>query len=281
MSAGKYTMLIQQSTLHPTNNAIIRVGGWSESWYEYDTSFIASFLNLCERRAALLPNNAAIVGQRVQQVDPAGSAQVFGQVFTGTAGVQPDIPQMALLARARAVGVSNTRAVILRGIPDAYVENGEYVPSQGYAAKVLQFVGSLVNGGWKFRGRNLAADTSAILIVSPVLDSPTSDAIISLIGTVPSSFAVGNVVQVLGAVDFDGIKRGGSFKVKAVDTDERTITISHWPYESCESGRVRAITYIYPVVADVQPNRIITRKVGRPFTSYRGRRSKRRRVRTA
>lgn len=276
MPAFKHSMLIQQSTIQPMNNAIIRVGGWSESWYA-GSAAPTFFAALCQLRAPLLPNNAAIVGQRIQQVDPAGSAQVFSRVYPGTAGLQPDIPQMALLCRARGVNVTNTRSVILRGLPDARVTNGEYDPSLAYDAALQAYFAGLVSQFWQFRGRKLDAATVPILsvrvrptIVPETITVNTSEAFGGWV-------AVGKVVQITGSVDADGLRRTATVKVTAVDSGSANFDAINWPWGDTDGGRVREFGIVYPQVSEVAVSRVITRKVGRPFTSYRGRRSRRRR----
>lgn len=274
MAFFKHTMLLQSATTPSTNNAVIRVGGWSESFY--DTSPQApSFNNLCQARAALLPTGSAIVGQRIQQTDPAGRAQVFNTVFPGTAGTQADVPQMALLMSARATNGQNTRALTLRGIPDARVVSGEYNPSVEFTRALETFTGRLIGGAWRFRGLVLDAAQFPILWIREVAGSTTGEADITAAAPIPGGITENTLIQVMQTVDDFGIKRGGRFKAESVSSDG-VVRIKNWPYGNTDGGRVRAVQFSTFPIGEVGLPRVIVRKVGRPFASYRGRASKRR-----
>jgi len=269
MAWTKYTMLFEARTsFGATNTTRSRVGGWSESWYDslFSEAIKAEFLVLCEKRAALLPAGASVVGQRYQEVDPIGATSTGSRVFPGTAGLQADIPQMSLLLRIPGSSVKNFKPFYLRGLPDARVVLGEYSPASGYTAALTQFLDYLQ--GWNFRGRNLANAAVPILTISNVgayqleADSPAAE---------------GDMVRVLRCTLANGNFFGGRFRI-ATKLTARTGTLADWSAGAATKGRMRIDAIVYPgVPAGLTPDdvvsRVVTRKVGRPFAEYSGRRS--------
>ncbi len=278
----KFTMLFQLATniSDPTATAR-RLGGWSESWYFEGPSaqslYAAAFgtalgggatqLGLCGVRSLLLPFGGAIVGQRIQQLEPLGPSQSLSANFPGSAAAA-DVPQMALLCTIPGLTVSNTRRAILRGMPDIRVVEGEYSPSQAYAAFLAAFFEQL--GNWRFRGLDLSQPSIPIINISA--------AGVVQLGGLSAGFAVNDKVKILRAVDGVNEPVGGIFMVGAIPSATQ-ITLIAWTAGACTGGSCRKHAVIYPLVdsANCKVGRIITRRVGRPFTQYRGRRSRRRR----
>ncbi len=278
----KFTMLMQLATNVSDPNATARrLGGWSESWYAnvasvqdlYNLAFQGqaagfAFLGaLVPTRAGMLPNGAAIVGQRVQQIDPVGPSQSLSRLFPGTAGIAADIPQMALLTTTPGFGVKNIRRTILRGVPDARVIEGEYVPAGDFTRNLNQFFGVL--GNWQFRGVDLSQPTIQIITIA-------ADGTIQLAG-LSAGFAVNDTVKVLRSVDQFNTTVAGKFVIQAIPS-ATSIQVRNWTAGVCTGGSVRKHAIIYAQVdsANCAVGRIVTKRVGRPFTQFRGRRSKRR-----
>jgi hypothetical protein len=272
----KVTILIQQATAISTpNSPIHRIGGWSESWYYPGTDVNAaiSFFNLmpaptwCLDRAALLPYGASIVGQRFQLVAPSvGPAQSTAAQFPGNGG-EGDQPSAALLLKFPSVGSPNIRRVILRGLPDIDVTEGEYTPSSYFQSALqvwIQACGTLL-----MRGRDLTQPTTRIITV-------TSAGVVTT--ETPTTFAAGQMVRVLKSRDTGGNLRGGRFQVVQTGPLVNQFTLLNWPYSGTTGGTVRLDAIVYPQVSTngVTVSRVITRRVGRPFVQYRGRRSRRR-----
>jgi len=266
----KCTMLMQLTTGGGEATALARIGGWSESWYWAGTvqNMPSAFNLLCQRRAAMLPSFAAVVGQRYQQVVPhVTSSQVANVTFPGTAANLPDVPQMSILVKCGAQsGVPNVRQWAMRGLPDARVVNGEYVPSVNFTAAFEAFKDQLQL--FNFRGVNLQADQAQINFVD-------ASGNINLLS--PLTVAEGAVVQVIKTMNSESRLVGGRFQVDAGPTTT-VIPVKQWNLGLTEGGTVRIYEIIYPQVNKATTNlgRITVRKVGRPFFSFRGRRSNRR-----
>jgi hypothetical protein len=276
----KVTLLFQATTNTDFPNLLPkRQAGWTESWY-YPGQVIATAQTatigagggggppgLAQLRASFLPPGNAIVGQRYQVVSPTGPSLTTIATFPGGWNEAEDIPQQALLVNVPGLAVANVKRLILRGIPDARVVEGEFSPIIGFTASMQNFFNGL--SGWSFRGRDLAQPRTAILSIS---------AIGAVITETAHSLVVGQMVRILRSRAVDGDLLGGRFQVASVGPANNVFTLTNWaPGEATTGGTVRPDAIIYPSVdvSRVAVARCITRRVGKPFFQYRGRRSRR------
>jgi hypothetical protein len=274
----KITLFLQLATNvdFPANPAR-RIGGWTESWYfaGVDTNAaivatneqIAGAPGLCRARSATLPQSASIVGQRFQLVAPnVGPSQSLNKFFPGQFGQQNDIPQMALLCRVPALGAANIRRLVLRGIPDASVVEGEYSPSIGFTQALNALFICL--GNFQFRGRDLT---------QPTLKMIMADASGNVSTEVPATYNVNDMVRVLKASTSKNSLVGGRFQVTTTGPLTTNFKLLNWNLGSTTGGSVRkdGIVFVNVDAQNISTGRIIVKKVGRPFTQYRGRRSAR------
>lgn len=269
MAIFKCTMLFSQTSTPVGGNATARTGGWSESVYR-DTvapaSLVSRFLDLCTKRAALLSTNAAIVGQRYQQIDPFGKTTTGGTVLPGSAG-PCDVPQMALTYVLFALNSPNARRFTLRGIPDAVVTTGEYNPAgvAGFNNNFLTYLSQFFQ--WNFRAYTAPSGQVPILTISD-----TGAVVLAS----PLTLAVHDRVRISGVSAIGKAAPSGSFRVLTV-TDSTHFTIDEWPNVPGQSGLAWLPSLIYPFFAPAQTPtpKVVVRKVGRPFGGYRGRASAR------
>lgn len=289
MPIFKATMLFQQVTAASSPNAPVRrLAGWSESWYGNfaDQPTCLGFLViggvqggpavnnpvgariLTQDRGALLNIGQSIVGVRVQQVSPPGPTIAFPvNVAGGT--TQEDIPQMAMLCSAKGLGVNNTKRFTVRGMTDSIVVEGEFNQGNISITEFQNFFKSL--GNWAFRGRDLSQTTFKIVNIIQAAN-------VLVTTELPYAPAVGSFVRILKSKDTSGNLRGGRFQVLTLGPLANQFTIGLWNFGSTTGGSVRTDATIYPAVdpANCFVLRIVTRRVGRPFVQYRGRRSRRR-----
>lgn len=267
----KCTMLFGYASNAAGASVVTRTAGWSESIYQVGTSIPtvrAQFEVLCRKRAALLPDKCALIGQRYQIVNPVGASQSFDTQFPGS-GLRPaDIPQMALLVKLIGSATRNTRAMMLRAIPDAMVIDGEYVPDSNYRSLVTVLMNELSGGAWSFRARDLGQPQFPILSIAQT----GTDGIVTAEVDVP--YVVGDFVRILKTRNVGDRAVGGRFRVSAA-TGGNVFTLQNFTLGNTTKGQVRKDLVIYPNVGSATPVRISTHKVGRPFNAYRGRRSKR------
>src|SRR5262249_23725523 len=106
--------------------------------------------------------------------------------------------------------------------------------------------------------------------------APGSPTVITVEGT--HTIGVNAMVRVMRSLDSSRNLRGGRFHVSAVSGNTISIDAPSWTFGSTTGGTVRVDAVVYPNVdsANTAAGRIVTRRVGRPFFGYRGRRSKRR-----
>jgi hypothetical protein len=274
----KLTMLFQLTTniSHPLSPNR-RIGGWSESWYfpgQDAAAARAAALNgvgnipsIMSTRAGFLPNGAAIIGARFQVVDPRGPSQSIGVSLPGTYNVESDVPQMALLVRIPGVGVNNVRTTILRGLPDDRVREGELFATQAFAVAIGAWVTSLPP--WRFRGRDLSQPTIKMISISSTGVVATET---------PHGYGMGDMVRISRTVLSSGDFGGGRFQVSVLGPGALTFTVLNWDQGLGLGGSVRkdGIIYPQPDISNLSFQRVVVRKVGRPFVGYRGRRSRRR-----
>ncbi len=290
MALWKVTLMLQHtSNVANPNSPIHRIGGWSESWYSTAGTLQALLQSLgvvvpppnpggggmwqgaglATFRAGLLPQGASIVGFRVQSLNPLAQAQSYPANLPGNTNWPADVPQMALLCKAPALGANNIRRFVLRAIPDQFVIQGEFSPDNSFLTALNQFFASLIN--WQFRGRDLSQATIRIVNITAGVATTV---------TCEGAFAptVNAFVRVLKTRDSGGTLRGGRYQVLSVGPGNNVFTIGQWPWGSTTGGSVRsdATVYVNIDAANTGVSRAITRRVGRPFVQYRGRRSRRR-----
>lgn len=268
MAMQKCTALFQLTTTSSESSYGSRLAGWSESFYSAltnPTQVRSDFQALCRARAALLPESGAIVGQRYNQVNPTGPSRSEAVICPGVKLSNCDVPQMAALCRAFARNTNNVRNLILRGVPDARVVDGEFQPSRNWLGAFTSFVQVMTDKQFAFRGRDLA---QTLYPVQQISDAGVMQL------EVAASYVVGDYVRVLRTVNESDRKVGGRFRISIV-TDATHYVLQGWDKGNTVRGQVRKDAIIFPVIGDATLERIITRKVGRPFGQYVGRLARR------
>jgi hypothetical protein len=245
-----------------------RVGGWSETWYVDGTEREATLASdsMSKRRAAMLSTRAVIVAQRIQEVGGRGKTTLANDV--GILGSDADIPQMAVQCFVLGQGVTNKKTFQLRGIPDGLVGEGDFKPSLAWNSAFSSWSDYLNRNSIRFRAKNLALPQVQIISIA-------DNGAFVLAG--PLTFAAGARIDVSRCKSTDGKKRSGSYWVGPGPT-ATTGVFTDWPGGVVAlKGKARVNAIIYPLVlrSSAEVVKIGTRKVGRPFDLYPGRRSSR------
>jgi len=263
----KLTMIFQATTTPNGTSAIPRTAGWTESVYNgtLTTGTRTQFAALMAARAGLLPNNAAIIGQRYQVVLPTGGSSTGALRFPGTAPLagtfQGDIPSSSLLCKTQTAG-ANIRNTIIRCLPDNWISGGELVGNTTITAALQAYFDELT--GWDMLGRDLTAVATPITEIS-------EDGVVSFYD--PLAIPTPCKVRIASSIDADGFRRGGSFKALSQPTTS-SVLLLNWPYGVTENGTIRIQATDLRTITTTSVARVITKKVGRPLFVFRGRKSK-------
>ena len=274
--ASRISMLMQVTT-NPDNrsDASPHTGGWSESFWAAN-NLVASdpdILLLCRARANLLPAPASMVGFRLSNYNfvgnklvPTGSSTSKLQL-NGSSSRPTDVPQLSLELAGKSETSANSNRFAVRCIPDAQCKNGEYQPDGGYRGLVTRYTDLIVNHSWKFLGRDLTQPSYNVLSIA--------GGVVTLSGN-PGVVDGTTYVRFRKCVDNAGTPVTGAYLVTA--HGDKTVTLAGFPTHALTgpSGTLRIDSVGLFAFGALVPARIVVRKVGRPFESYRGRQSKRR-----
>jgi len=272
MPITKVTNLFKMSTIGTGEQATGRSGGWSEGWYFNGDISGAITKNtagggLAQTRARLLCATASIIGQRYQLVSPlpVGPSVSRGKEFPGDPNFPTDIPQMALLSTMTGVGVANVKHHIMRGLPDIMVLFGEFIPTQSYKSKLFDYFQALA--GFSFKGLDLSVAKVAIISFNEVTGLVTTAA--------AHGFAVDEEAGFTGLKELPNDPASQQTRQVIEVPSSTTFKVLPRPLgRTFVIGFVRRKVSVYPAVDPTNSDweRVITRKVGRPFDQFRGRR---------
>jgi len=271
MPAYRLSMVFRATTGTAQFSPGQRGAGWTESviWDNIDASTRTSFNRLCNKRAALLPASARIVGQRFQQIDPSGRAQTARTNFPGSGAVEASRgqPTDAVRVSYRGSGVNNVGKRSIACIPDTMLSDGEYNPTPVYQISMAAFLAEL--NGWKFRGADLTVAKVQVKTVSDL-------GVVEVNTDLP--VVTGDRVRLYRVKLADNTFFSGTFIVASA-TSVRIFTLRSWTKGAATGGEARKYVPIYPIIsgANESPIEATIRKVGRPSGGFRGRASKRQR----
>jgi hypothetical protein len=287
----KVVMVLQQATVPNNSSPIIgytaaaHIGGWTEHvWWPTDSledcltalkgpALVNGQQPLLYARSLILSNQGTVLGVRLYQ-GGAGRGAFFPTGYNGSAGDE-DIPQMALLCAGLGNGTPSVRRFTLRGIPDLQVRLGEFEPTTDYLSRMDLYLSSMTNFG--FRGSNPVAKY-AIASIAQVAGPPQSG-LVTL--TVNNPFSVSQFVTINQTLDAGQNRLGGRFMVSAIGPLNNQFSIAGWSDGATTGGTVSMpakAVFQFLSSGGISVERVVTRRVGRPFGQYRGRRSKHRKI---
>lgn len=275
MTISRLTLLLQNTTDPQDREAASpHTGGWSESWWANAILPLGAsgITALVQKRAALLPKEASVVGKRVglynlsgNKLLPQGSATA--KVLAPGSGGRPcDLPQVALEMSGTATGAANKSRFVLRCMPDEIMVRGEYQPGSTFKGLVTQFCNEIASQGWGFIGRDLAQPAFRVLAIAAGVVTLDGDAG----GVVNTSYLRLNRV-------FDNNENPvkGAFRITAKAGNNYTLAGLDPAIVAAASGTARIDLVTWLDFATVVPSRAVVKKIGRPFEGYRGRQSNR------
>lgn len=176
---------------------------------------------------------------------------------------------MALEISGTTAGQPNSSRFTLRGIPDSQVTNGEYAPTPAFRGFVADLLAYYLQGApYGFVGRDLS---NASFRVNLILDG-----VLTTGAVIPGVVNNQTFIRLHKVRDVNGNPVKGAFLVTA-GAGTQNLTLAGFPAVSVgTSGTVRIDSLRFFPYSALQPGRILVRKIGRPFASYRGRASRRR-----
>jgi len=268
----KYTMIFNfGSGINDTNQAPIRLGGWSESYYSATTSgtIDTSFVNLITVRLGICPRGTSVTRWRVQQLDPVGPSSLRRVQLSAPNTWLSDVPQMALKVPFQAGSGSSQFIREFRGIPDVQITSGEYTPTAPFNTALVGFLNSLRSSVFsalrrdrdqlQYRVQSISAQ-GVVVMIEPFV--PVAD---------------GLRVQVIRSINPLTGRRFGYFATVRTNVDNSNFTIAGEKVKASNFGTIRVAASGLAGFGGPQINSIeaVVRKVGRPFKAYSGRASRR------
>jgi hypothetical protein len=240
--------------------------GWSESFYT-DTSDQAAALTRIQAagifRRALLSTDAAIIGYRSQAVTGLGASLLAFVDEPATLTYAEDTPYQSLLAKLRTTD-GLERTYLMRGLPDLQAKVGLFAPEPAYATALANWATHLSNGTWQVR----RVDRTQPKIRVASIDGT---GLVSTIGA--HGLNVGHRLTFLRTRDSLGNAVTGNFSVVSTPTTQ-SLVVNPWTSgRLVTTGTLRRTEYLYPIINQMRTdNRVVSRRVGRPFGSPVGRR---------
>lgn len=272
--------LLMSVTTDPTDrtSASSHSGGWSESFYVAGNTFLTLaglFQPWGQARANLLGGECTVIGYRQQLFTISGNKILPGGSASGVLNIPGafptdlSAPQQALMMNFTVLNQPNTTRHRIAGIPGSQVTRGEYQPVSSYKAAVTRYASfaalafSAVTRDLSLPDARVTSLAGGVLTTQSTTGAAVGDYIIlrrvrdenNL--PVTGSYLVAVVTPVAG----------GSFQYTLVNAPPQTV--------SKPNGTCRKDVLVINDITGGTPNRLVVRKVGRPFVLYRGRRSKR------
>lgn len=276
----RITLLLSVTTNPPdTTTAAAHSGGWSESFYSSGSSFLppSFFQTWGQQRAGCLSGEASIIGYRQQLVTISGNKLLPGGsaagtlLYPGVATNDLNAPQDALMINFTVGGQPQNLRHRLAALPDSQVENGEYQPNAAYKGAITKYINLIAGGQFSAIVRDLTQpDARVVSLIGGVLTTQSATGAI-----------VGQYIRLRRVKDNAGNPVEGTFLVMAAGGGggaPSTYTLFPAPTQTVNTpnGTARLDLLVNPTITGGTPNRLVIRKIGRPFVQYRGRRSKQR-----
>lgn len=255
----KITMLFNQVIGDPEASDS---AGYSETWYRDGTSEdnIAAARQLIGARTGMLTSQASVIGLRVQTV--GGLAESLRVQFQGNVQRDGDLPQVALNIKLTGADPQYKKTMQIRGIPDGRVVFGRYKPAEAFDAAFAQWWQQLRNDGWRFQARDRTLPRVQIFNIA-------ADGVFSI--APGSTWDAGQKCILRFCRNVNGVNVSGVYDLES-RTNDQVGKIRNWSGGVVlNSGKFAKYGLTYPTIGKGMIQNATTRKVGRPFSQFRGR----------
>lgn len=245
-----------------------KLAGWSETWWKNVVQPVdwQMLSRLFTARVGMLTNRAALVGYRIKEI--GGGVQVARYRLAGAIATEADIPQMSLSCFTRTADLKHSKFFRLRGLSDARVSEGVYVPVDYFQTAFTNFASVLEAEQWGWKG--LAENLPTVRINS-------IDANGNVVCAAGAVFAANQYVVIRRSKNTFGNSVGGKYRILA-RTSDTNFQLANWVggvVDAKGTVGVYSDNLYIASAANTKFTEVTTQKVGRPFFSYRGRASKR------
>lgn len=262
-----------------------RVGGFSENYWFSQTLTLDNLANLASKRIALCCPDIRIIGWRLTPYTYAGNkltpgkANVGSFLYEGKFTGDTNSPSDALRLRALAGGVPVTWTMFLHAIPDDIIESAQYLQQNQFQAAFGLFRQWLLgqNAGLPaayWLGRDPTQPSQRVLSIDGTLKKLTTQATLGVV-------ANADYVRLRRVYDDANMPIKGTFYCASVVANvdgSFTYGLPGLPPRSrtTPSGTARKDLILASPLTDLKPVLLSSRKIGRPTSLYRGRRTKQR-----
>jgi hypothetical protein len=263
-----------------------RSGGWSESWWFPNSLNGADRTTLAETRAGLMTTDCGIVGWRETPYTYNGNKLIpghadVGALFVrGALGGQVNSPDDALRIRGRAAAVPISWYWWIHAIPDYVIQSAQYVPDPIFELAWERFRTNLQGGGIltqvaQWLGRDATQIAARVTKIDGVAKTVTTQQTTGAIAGV-------DFLRMRRVYDDQNLPIQGTFFVTLVTPNPDgtvTYTLQGFPNRSrtTPSGTARVDKIAVSPMTSNAITLVGERKVGRPSSLRRGRRTKVRR----
>lgn len=238
--------------------------GFSESVWRngFTVAQMTTYLrtHLGPARAGLLPANVTLTGATIyEQTGGRGIDIPLG--FRGANGTTDQV-NVGVLCETSSPTASNQRRWWVHCVPDELVTLGEFSPGLFQTLPFRTYLDKMALGDWLGVDQN---DLSTIVTVD-------ATGLVTL--TANSPFTVGQWLRVNRTFTAGKKKKGGKYMVESAGPLLTQFKFADWDLGATTGGTVYRPTYsFYNIGGGTGPYivRAGTRRVGRPFTLYRGR----------
>jgi hypothetical protein len=263
-----------------------RAGGWSESYWITQPTTRQQRQIWAEQRAGMLATDCAVIGYRETPYIYNGNKLIPGHATVGTIinggalAAGTNSPDDALRIRATAGAVPVSWFLWLHAVPDDCIQSGQFTPSNEYKNALQVYLTSLTGQGLigqqiQWLGRDPTKVSQRVLSVDPQLQHITTQVTLGAV-------AGQDFIRLRRVYDDNNIPIQGTYFVVAVVNNANgsvTYTVQGLPAQTrtTPSGTARVDSISSSNCTFCEVSSLGERKVGRPTSLRRGRRTKVRR----
>lgn len=270
------TSLLFQVNTEPVDRqfATPHAGGWTEGvWTQYSpsTSPTGTVKAWANARAFLLPIQCTIVGYRISVYDlvknklTPGGTSAGKLIYPGVAVYTAGNPQSGLELGWPAAAGPNSSRIVLRGLPDEVVVKGEFNGSSSFRSFLTRLTNLYFGQNFGWVGRDLSVPYATVNLIAGNVVT---------LSVALGGIAVGDFLRFRKVRGDNGSPVKGSYLITNVAGAVLTLQGLNGVSLTKPNGTARQDVVGFITGGQANIGRVVVKKIGRPFESYRGRRSK-------